>query len=178
MAETKQDSPLQETPIAHRSSRARRREKHASIGLNLTAMIDVVFLLLLYFLLATSFALNEEAFELDLPDPVTGQAADPFEIPDPPVTVTVASFGDGRLDYRLTSDHPSLTNLAGFADLAERTRAGRFDRGGYLFAPEQVFVLRSQPDARWEHTVGAFNALIRAEFERVRFVGVNPRGGS
>ncbi|MFG0253109.1 MAG: biopolymer transporter ExbD, partial [Phycisphaerales bacterium JB038] len=79
MAEPSQAKLMQDTPVAHRSSRARRREQRASIGLNLTAMIDVVFLLLLYFLLATSFALNEEAFELELPDPVAGQAADRSE---------------------------------------------------------------------------------------------------
>ncbi len=167
--------PTEIAPIAHRSKRSRQREKHATLGLNLTAMIDVVFLLLLYFLLATSFALNEEAFELELPDPLAGQAADPFEVPDPPVTILVTSFGDGRFEYRLTSDHPALAGLTGYDDLFRAARRGRFDQGGYLFSPQQVFIVRSQPRTRWEHTVGAFNALVRAEFERVRLTGM--RGG-
>ncbi|MHC4614422.1 MAG: ExbD/TolR family protein, partial [Planctomycetota bacterium] len=46
---------------------ARRRQRQARIGLNLTAMIDVVFLLLVYFMAATEFKLGEEIYRLDLP---------------------------------------------------------------------------------------------------------------
>jgi biopolymer transport protein ExbD len=176
-AGAKQTEPREQALVAHRSRRARRGRGKASIGLNLTAMIDVVFLLLLYFLLATSFALNEEAFELDLPDPIAGEPADPFQVPDPPVSITVTSFGDGRGDYRLASDHPALANMVNYDDLFTRVRAGRFDQGGYLFAPEQTFVLISRPRTRWEHTVGAFNALVRADFERVRLATVREGGG-
>lgn len=168
MSEARRDRSQFEALAAHRSRRSRRREKTGSLGLNLTAMIDVVFLLLLYFLLATSFALNEEAFELGLPDPLSAQATDPFQVPDPPVTIVIASVGDGKTDYRLTSDHPALTGLATFTELSARLRTGRFDQGGYLFAPQQTFILRSRGDTRWEHTVGAFNAVLRADFDSIR----------
>ena len=35
---------------------------------DITPMIDVVFQLLIYFLVATNFALGEQVFRLDLPD--------------------------------------------------------------------------------------------------------------
>ncbi|MCZ6446340.1 MAG: biopolymer transporter ExbD, partial [Planctomycetota bacterium] len=57
--------------------RRRHRRSRARIGLNVTAMIDIVFLLLIYFLAATEFKLGEEVYRLDLPQ--RGLAADPFE---------------------------------------------------------------------------------------------------
>ena len=46
----------------------RPRRQRARIALNLTAMIDVVFLLLIYFMVATEFKAGEEIFRLDLPE--------------------------------------------------------------------------------------------------------------
>jgi hypothetical protein len=46
----------------------RRRFGGSGLSLNLTAMIDVVFLLLVYFMVGTEFKLGEEVFRLDLPD--------------------------------------------------------------------------------------------------------------
>ena len=42
--------------------------------LNLTPMIDVVFQLLIYFLLGTSFAVGEQTFRMDLPEIGSGSA--------------------------------------------------------------------------------------------------------
>ena len=42
--------------------------RHGRLEMNMTPMIDVVFQLLIYFLLGTSFAVGEQTFRMDLPD--------------------------------------------------------------------------------------------------------------
>ena len=44
-----------------------RKRRSFTIGLNLTSMIDVVFLLLIYFMVATEFRRAEASFPMDLP---------------------------------------------------------------------------------------------------------------
>jgi hypothetical protein len=73
------------------AARTRRRRQQARIGLNLTSMIDVVFLLLVYFMAATEFKLGEEIYRLDLPR--RGAPADPFVLPRDPLHIVLASTG-------------------------------------------------------------------------------------
>ncbi|MDZ7616670.1 MAG: biopolymer transporter ExbD [Patescibacteria group bacterium] len=48
-------------------------------GFNMTPMIDVVFLLIIFFLVSSHLARQEVEMELNLPDARTGQDADPAE---------------------------------------------------------------------------------------------------
>lgn len=60
-------------------------------GINLTPMIDVVFLLLIFFLAATTFAREEVELDLRLPQAKSGQAGKGKE------QLVVNVFADGRL---------------------------------------------------------------------------------
>lgn len=66
-------------------------------SLNLAPMIDVVFLLLIFFMVATTFATIEERMDLDLPQAESGTEAE--EVPDElvlDVTESGEIFVDGR----------------------------------------------------------------------------------
>ncbi len=76
----------------------RRRPEKAQVELNLTPMIDVVFQLLIYFLLGTSFAVGEQTFRLDVPDRGESVEIDPFELDVTPVVVQVAGAGRISVD--------------------------------------------------------------------------------
>jgi biopolymer transport protein ExbD len=52
------------------------REFSGSVGFNLTPMIDVVFLLIIFFILASHFSRQETQLELALPAAATGQQAE------------------------------------------------------------------------------------------------------
>ena len=164
------------SPFHKGHSGSRQGGGKARIGLNLTAMIDVVFLLLLYFMLATSFADREENFQLDLPDPRASAAADPFRLEDPPINIMVQSRGPAESDFIITTDEPALGNVAGSSDLYQRLTAGRFDRGGYLFSETQVFIIKPLHGTRWEHALEVFNVVVRAGFDSVYFAP--PDGGT
>jgi biopolymer transport protein ExbD len=61
------------------------------LGINLTPMVDVVFLLLIFFLAATTFANEEVQLDLRLPQAKSGQSGRP----EKPLVVNV--LADGRL---------------------------------------------------------------------------------
>ena len=73
----------------------RRRE----VGFNMTPMIDVVFLLIIFFLVSSHLAKRESQLELPLPAAVSGEKRSTVE--GPRVTVNVLSDGNVMLAGRL-----------------------------------------------------------------------------
>jgi len=137
-------------------------------------MIDVVFLLLIYFLLITEFSPREEAYAVAIAEQQAAQRADPFDLPMRPIRVRVRSFGDGAGEYAITTDSPLIGALSSYEALSDQTASRR---GGAL-AGDQSFIIDSSPSTRWEHVMGTFNALKRAEFDKIRFAPPSSAGGS
>ncbi|MEL6429058.1 MAG: biopolymer transporter ExbD [Planctomycetota bacterium] len=71
------------------------KDPAAELSLNLAPMIDVVFLLLIFFMVATTFASVEKEMDLDLPTAETGEAA---ENPLDEVVVNIAADGTLQVD--------------------------------------------------------------------------------
>lgn len=164
---------------AHRLA-ARRTLGRSVFNLNLTAMIDVVFLLLMYFLLSMDFAVGESA----VPSRVPGEAGaiepeDPFALPVQPVVLGVrttrhippaAPGGEEPADagaYAVTTDNPLLAaqGVGSSATLGSSLGSLR----GSVFSADQPFVIAPGPDTDWEHALSVFNAVIDAGYTRVRF---------
>ena len=145
--------------LAERRRRETLREASApTLRLNMTPMIDVVFLLLIYFVLVADFAEPESVAGLDV---VQRAAAtdDPFALPEVPTVLALVSEGDAPDGFAVRTDR---VVFAGASSFAERTRAA-FDALG----PRHAIIIDPAPDARWEHAVVAYRALRDAGFERV-----------
>ena len=151
--------------------RERPRRRRARIALNLTAMIDVVFLLLVYFMVATEFKAGEEIFRLDLPE---RQAAtrdlDPFDLDDEPLRVRVATTGIGSAAYRIRVEGP-YDPVGTFDDLFAFLRERRVGAGGGLglFEDDHPIVVVPTRATRWDHAMEAFNAAARASYTNITF---------
>lgn len=138
------------------------------MGVNLTPMIDVVFQLLIYFLLATNFALGEQVFRLDLPDRTgSSNEIDPFDLMDEPLRIKVASTGsDGEnLSISIEGPYPQPSNLK---SLEEFLRESRASSTGFFLEDHPVDIVPT-PTTHWEHVVDVFNAAVRAGYTRVQF---------
>ena len=148
----------------------RRRDRSApAIGLNLTSMIDVVFLLLVYFLVATDFKQSEEIYRLDLPERREGMAIDPFELDDEPLRILVRNTGGADEDYRLDIEGARGT-VRDFESLYEFLAARRIDgMGGGLFADDHPVLVVPSSGTSWSFAVGAFNAAVRAGYVNITF---------
>ena len=155
--------------IAHRRIAQRHGRGRPRIELNLTAMIDVVFLLLIYFLVATKFKLGEEIYRLDIPErQASERIADPFELDQEPLRIRVASLPG--LDYRIQLDGP-YPQPADFETLhlfLEQRRIAD-DRLGGLFESDHPVIIEAAPTTRWEHAVEAFSVGVRAGYTNITF---------
>ncbi len=69
--------------------RSRRRSLATNATFDLTPMVDVVFLLIIFFMLTTTFITVESGLPVDLPEAQTAQAS-PSDLP----TVTVNGVGE------------------------------------------------------------------------------------
>lgn len=164
-------TPRDEDVVEHRSTRARRGRGRARITLNLTAMIDVVFLLLIYFMVATNFRIGEEVYRLDLPQNLQSQAErDPFQLDEQPLRIQVLSTGPGRFQYRLGIDGP-FAQPASFDELHRflLDRQINADSPAGMFLPDHPIIIEPARTATWDHAVGAFNAAARARYTNIRF---------
>jgi biopolymer transport protein ExbD len=139
------------------------------IRLNMAAMIDIVFLLLIYFVLIVEFRPSESSFTTAA---ATGPAAsaDPFTLPERPITIRLVPLDAGTsadpdTAFQIRCASPVLaeaTTLDAFADAARKA----YD---LLLDPVQEFVIVPSPQTRWEHALRIVNALQLAGFSRVRF---------
>ncbi|MFM9957115.1 MAG: ExbD/TolR family protein [Phycisphaerales bacterium] len=168
--------------FAHR--RRFKRPEPAPMVLNIVSMIDVIFLLMTYFLLTAQFASREESFEVRVPERLEATSihtppANPFELPVTPVVLVVTSRGDGPSDFVVFTDSAALAP-------GEQAQAGGSDRNfafetyeslttaaenarTRVLPEDQRFIVRPAADARWEHALGTLNAIKRAGYNNVRF---------
>jgi biopolymer transport protein ExbD len=111
--------------------------------LNLTPMIDVVFLLIIFFMVASRFGDLEQNIELELPE----VASTPSErIPPKPQTVSV--FADGHVEL----DGQSLT----LEELKHRLAARR------QRDPEISVVVRGDASCEFQHIAATMGACRNA----------------
>lgn len=89
------------------------RSRREPVEVNLTPLIDVVFLLLIFFMVSTTFE-TRQALELSLP---TSESGAPLE--QSPVTLSITQAGDYRLGEQAFSSTGELHEaLAARADSA------------------------------------------------------------
>ena len=131
-------------------------------------MIDVVFQLMIYFLLATNFALGEQVFRLDLPDRGSGEASDPFEIQEEPLRILVSNSATDpeTVALKVEGPYPQPESLESLEQFLIESLAG--GEGGYFLEDHPLEIVPGET-THWEHAVDVFNAAIRAGYLKVRF---------
>jgi biopolymer transport protein ExbD len=93
-----------------------------SLGFNMTPMIDVVFLLIIFFLVSSHLAQQEIQLELDLPDAQSGRRVDQDDIRRVVVNVLPEERPEGRIMVGgQTMNAEQFAQMIGF----ESRRAGR-----------------------------------------------------
>ena len=152
-----------EEPIVHHVSQRKKRKKGVGgedIELQLTSMIDVIFQLLIYFVITANFMIDEGTILATLP----GNAAetDKVQTPEQPVVIELRS-GDDGVTYDLTVDGYRIDGAAGlFAYLDGQVKGG-------AIAIDDPVQIKPQGEVRWQHVVNVFNACVRAKLEEVGF---------
>lgn len=171
-AEQTRSTPSESAGFHAREAKQRATAVKSVMNLNLVAMIDVVFLLLMYFLLATNFSIGEEMFSITMPAPL-GQAPnpDPFDLPDQPVVIRVESLEPDRAQYQIYVDLAE-TQPASFDQLFRLLRQWRVspeNSEGIIF-PDTPILIQPGTNCRWDHAINALNACLRAQYTKVQFM--------
>jgi|TARA_B100000959_G_scaffold281298_1_gene345035 biopolymer transport protein ExbD len=142
-----------------------RRRKAGTIGLNLTSMIDVVFLLLIYFMVATEFKTAEESFPMDVPIRNHGQSV---TLDNEPLVILVESSGSGKEEIRLRLKGPwdPISSLSALSTFLRSNKAGGFGSNG-LFTENHPILIKPTRDTRWEHAIAAYNIVVDANYTNI-----------
>lgn len=141
------------------------RQSPRNLTLNLTSMIDVVFLLLVYFVLSVAFVSGEGVLTARFPTRSEGQ--DPFAMVVPPVRVSVTSAGSQGTGYRLDVER-SPTAPSSFGELATLLESMQTRRGGFVPSDARIIIAPTNA-VQWQHVVNAFNAAVRARYTNIAF---------
>ncbi|WP_444678067.1 ExbD/TolR family protein [Halomonas sp. E19] len=90
------------------------RRRREPVEVNLTPLIDVVFLLLIFFMVSTTFE-TRQALELELPESSAG-----VDLERTPVVLVVTEQGDYRLGERRLPADSLASAMAGDAEQARQ----------------------------------------------------------
>lgn len=147
--------------------RARRRG-HRGLSLNLTPMIDVTFLLLVFFVCTTRALEKQALLRADVSEHGgTGVASDALALDETPLRIEVLREG-GATAYRVMAPTPQPSDPEQLTVILASRRYGPDNPGG-LFASDQPIELAPAKDTPWDDTVAAFNAVTRAGYTRISF---------
>ena len=140
----------------------RRRRGGVPIAVHLAPMIDVTFLLLIFFLVTTTFERAEGIIASDLPE-VGALPAVP--LPISPIVVRISQTGPGHDDYAVRFDRFEGVPQD-FAALPDFLRQVHEQPG---FDQQTPVVIVAENDVRWDHVVDCWNAVLIAGCQRVAF---------
>ncbi|NBC11228.1 MAG: hypothetical protein GVY24_05750 [Planctomycetes bacterium] len=160
-----EESQLQKHEIARHESRSRKRKTDIS-QLNLTSMIDVIFLLLIYFVVTATFVEDEGVLIAKLPTG-SGQEAPPEELPVENININITSYDQtGAIIEVGAQRFSNFRDLTAYLISIQNNPAK--GRTGYA-APDNPIIIRPGGEVRWQHVVNAFNSSVRAAYTNVSF---------
>ena len=139
------------------------------IGVNLAAMIDVVFLLLIYFMVATDFRPAEEVYRLDLPQRQEEPHAELFDLAEEPLVVRIrVGTGESGYELELDGNWPMISDADSLGDwLRESRMEGALSTSDGLFTSRHPIILVAASGCSWRNVVGVFNAVVGAGYDAV-----------
>ncbi len=153
-----------------------RKRKYRSrfvFSLNLAPMMDVMFNLLIFFLVGTSFMMPEGLLEAKLPR-TTGISSDQSSaIPVVPIKIFLETGGIGkptliRVSTTLRTDAASLTVVENFDELHTFLKELHGRPG---ITADTPVIIAAKPATVWDQVVNAYNAALRARYKNIVFAG-------
>jgi biopolymer transport protein ExbD len=161
---------VRDTETVHHESRSKQRRPKVGVRqLNLTSMLDVCFLLLIFFIVTANFAVNEGVLPADLPE---GTPPVPQESPPPQEPLVIVLRSVGIEGCSIWVERSATIADGDFQRLFEVLNGWRYDpkaNPNGQFEADNPIVIKPMPDVLWKHIVDGFNAVIRAKYTNVSF---------
>ena len=148
--------------IHYVSSRTKRGRGKAKIAVPMTAMIDVTFLLLIYFILTAVFRQAEGQIPGTLPKAGTSGAAT-MERLQTPIKITLHPTGEANegVAYEVSGVHERIAD----PQILKEVLRGRKESGG----EGSPVIINARRDVRWRYVVEVFNQVVANDFKNIAF---------
>jgi biopolymer transport protein ExbD len=155
-----------DAPVAKRAARRARR----GIALNLTPMIDVTFLLLVFFVCTTKTLDREELLRTDLSQR-GGAVVNPtaLALDEPPLRIELLRI-DNHTVIKVLAPMSQPDSFEQLTALFNSKRYSTENPSG-LFPSDHPIELAPAKDVPWNDAVSAFNGLVRAGYQQIHFAG-------
>lgn len=152
-----------EDEVVHHVSTSKKRRKGVGgeeMQLQMTSMIDVVFLLLIYFVITANFTIDEGTLLATMPG--NSSQDRPEDQLDPPTNIDLTSADDG-VTYTIVVNGQRIDNATQLAAyMTNRVQTAQMKA-------DDIVQIKPQGVVRWQHVVNVFNACISAKLENVGF---------
>ena len=154
--------------VHHTTTRQKSRRGAAKVAqLNLTSMMDVTFLMLIFFILTANFNAAEGIIAANLPTGVSD--ADPIKPNQEPLKIVLRAIDAEHVTIWV--ERQPLIHDGDFNKLYKLLRGMRWSKKNPTGAlePDNPIIIKPLKGIRWDYVVNAFNACVRAKFENVNF---------
>ncbi len=165
MSQPQTDNPIQLDPAELARLRRKRRKQRSqgvSLAVSFAPMIDMSFLLLIFFLVTTTFERAEGTLSAKMPK---DRGRPSVALPLSPIIIRVKQTGASHEDVTVTVDRFSK-QPGRVADLAQVLRTIQEQPG---FDTDTPVVIVATGQVRWDHIVGCWNAALAAGHKRIAF---------
>lgn len=161
-------SPSPEGETIHHQRRKREVRNPARMQLNLTSMIDVIFQLLIYFVITANIVRGEGVILAKLPQGA-GAVAEKKELKKRKLNILVSSQGLAGYRLQLEGFSAQPRNFKELADLLITNQYNPEKGRNGAFPVDNAVIIKPDGQARWVWVVSAFNAAIKARYENISF---------
>jgi len=147
--------------------------RRPTIGLRIAPMIDLIFLLLIFFILAVRWRPQENFLPLQLPVANAGTAIQPTVKPEPlSIQITPTNAGCRvQIGASYAVNIPSQNPEQGLASLMEQTRQCLLEQKRYATDPVEIICAGK---VKWENLARIYNVLYGMGLTDITFQMTEP----
>lgn len=127
--------------------------------LSISALIDVAFLLLIYFIVSTTLEKQEADLTLSLPGTSAG-SVEPVQID--PLRISIATDGSVRVNDQITDADPQDRRLPGLTQ-----RLTRFSSSASLTSSKALVIIDCSDDVLQQRFIDVLNACHKAGLKQI-----------
>ena len=132
-----------------------KRKKHEAADVPLSALIDIVFLLIIFFIVTVQ--IQREVVDYNIELAKSYYVEPPDEPPEYQITLNVNTEGDGPPEYSFRGNTMSLGQMKSMLMEAQNNTG-----------QETVIIIRASADAKWRYVDKLNRIILDAGFYRVR----------
>lgn len=156
--------------IEHVPKKKRARLGKSEITLNLVAMLDLSFNILIFFIITANFAVHEGVITAKVPQIKGGNPTTDLALPDTPMKIMLSatSGSDGQARINIEGSPMQTQDFDKLSEILGRIQVSQGNANG-VFKDTDPVIITPDKNTRWQDVVNTFNAVVKARYNNVSF---------